>query len=252
KANAPKDYAQFERLHSLLGRPQSGPTLVQPICVQDQVLGVVLLGYIGKQRSFSQADGRLCQALVAQAATSIENARLYQRLDARAKDLAEQLSAQEAQSIQVQSILDSVSEGVLVIGTADEVVAANPAAERILDMPPDNSVVQLIKGLAAGAEGAPAKEDEGLVVFEWKEKTLKGSLATVKLPDGSQVGHIVVFRDFTRGQPVDRALVEYVATAAQESRGPVSSIKSNVELLDAGAAGALTFQQLDFIEGIGQ
>jgi len=120
-ANESRDFEQFDRLHDLLGRPQSGPTLVQPISTQNRVLGAMLLGHVDKQQTFNQADVRLCQALVAQVAEAIENARLYQAADEQVQVLAELLLRWEEKATQRQAILESIADGVLVATQSGEI-----------------------------------------------------------------------------------------------------------------------------------
>lgn len=247
-ANQPEDYGQFDRLHDLLARPQTGPTLVQPIYLQGRTLGAVLLGHVGRQALFSEADGRLCQALAAQVATAIDNARLYHSVDEQAHRLAALLRVREEEATQRQSILESIADGVVVAGDAGEVVLANAAAERILGVPREKLIGRTIKRLYAEMLLSGGRRVGDHAVFEWGDKVVMGSLAPVKMPDETLLGYVAVFRDVTREQQAERAKSKFVATISHELRTPMTSIKGYIELVNAGAAGNVNPQQRHFLE----
>jgi PAS domain S-box-containing protein len=250
-ANEAKDYEQFERLHDLLGRPQSGPTLIQPIYLQDRALGVVLLGHTGGDRTFSQEDAKLCQALANQVATAIDNAHLYRSVDEHAQRLADLLKIREREATQRQAILESIVDGVVVAGEAGEVVLANAAAEQILGLPRERLIGQTIKRLYAELLLAGGKGAGDEAVFEWDDKVVRGSLAPVKMPDGAVLGYVAVFRDVTRERQAEESKSSFIATVSHELRTPMTSIKGYIELLAAGAVGNVTPQQRHFLDVVG-
>ncbi len=250
-ANEPEDYEQFDRLHDILARPQSGPTLVQPIHLQDKSLGVLLMGHVGSHRTFSEADAKICKALMGQVATAIDNARLYHSVDEQARRLAELLRIREEEATQRQAILESITDGVVVAGQGGEVVLVNAAAERILGLPHEKLMGQTIRRLYAQLLRQGEYKTGERVVFEWGDKMVMGSLAPVRMPDGAVLGYVGVFRDVTREQQAERAKSQFVATVSHELRTPMTSIKGYVELMAAGAVGDLNPRQKQFLEIVG-
>jgi PAS domain S-box-containing protein len=247
-ANRPEEYGQFEPLHKSLGRPQSGPTLVQPIYVQERPLGAVLLGRVGAQRDFDESEGRLCQALVAQVATAIDNARLYHSLDKQARRLASLLRVREEEVAQRQAILESIADGVVVVSDSEEVVMANAVAERILGVRRDRLAGRTIRRLYAELLRSGRRRQGDRALFTWGDKDVTGSMAPVRMPDGSVLGYVAVFRDVTRERQAELAKVVFIETVSHELRTPLTSIKGYVELLAAGAVGNVTPQQRHFLE----
>jgi PAS domain S-box-containing protein len=247
-ANQSEDYEEFESLHRVLvARPQSGPTLVQPILMQDRSLGVVLLGNIRRDRTFSSADARLCGTLIAKLATAIDNARLYQSVDEQARRLAELLRIREEEASQRQAVLDSITDGVVVAAEGGKVVLANAAAERILGVPRERLPGQTIRWLYAELLRAGGRIPGNSVVFEWGAKQVMGSLAPVKMQDGELLGYVAVFRDITREQQADKASSAFISTISHELRTAMTSIKVYVELLAVGGAGNVSPQQSEFL-----
>ena len=247
-ANEPVEYEQFERLHGLLARPQSGPTLIQPMYFRDQSLGIMLLGHVGSHRTFGEADSKLCQALVAPVAAAIDNARLYQSVDAQACRLADRLCLQEEEIARYQAILESTADGVVVASEAGEVILANAAAERILGVPRQKLSGQTIKRLYAGLlrRGKPGAGDRA--VLEWGDKLIKGSLSPVRMPDGALSAYVAVFRSVTRELQAERTKGKFVATVLHELQTSLSSIKGYAELLVAGGVGNVNPQQHRFLD----
>ena len=89
-----------------------------PICWGDQFLGVLDVGADNRQRHFTQADADLLQQLASQAAIAIHNARLITQL--------------EQHIGQVQLIMDTVPDGMVLLDNTCRVVMANPAGRRYL------------------------------------------------------------------------------------------------------------------------
>jgi signal transduction histidine kinase len=240
-ANDPVDYGQFRPLHDLAARPQNGPTLIQPIHLQDHCLGVMLLGRVqtvphegeGGKQDFREEDAEMCQALAAQVATAIGNARLYERAQAEAQQAAELMHAREAKIIQFQAILESIADGVIVAEELGEVILVNAAAERMLRVDRQRKLDRAIKHLFSELLPASGRQGSEEFVFGWDEREMMGSLAPAKMLDGTLLGYVIVFRDVTHQQQADRQRVEFLSNASQELRDLASSIQWDVESLAA-------------------
>jgi signal transduction histidine kinase len=247
-ANLPTDYEQFRRLHDLQARPQSGPTLVQPIFRQNRSLGAMLLGHVGSRNTFSEADGKLCQALVAQVAAAIDNARLFQSLEDQAHQLAELLRVREQEAVQCQAILESIADGVATTNQAGEVILVNAAAERILALPRQELIGQTINRRYPGLTLTDEEGTDDQAVLAWGSRAVKRSLAPVRMPDGAVLGYVAVFRDVTHEQQAQQATSGFVATVSHKLQTPLTSIKGYIELLLHGAAGTVPPQQYRLLD----
>jgi signal transduction histidine kinase len=87
--------AQVIELYALMGFSEIGPLLIQPLSGERDVIGILIVGNPKTKRAFSSSDLQLSRALADQITTAIENARLYQEVQAEAEQLARTLRNQE-------------------------------------------------------------------------------------------------------------------------------------------------------------
>lgn len=87
--------ASLRELYLALGSDESGPIMVQPMVRGEKALGVIIVGNPRSKRAFSTSQGKMCQTLAEQIVVSIENARLYRRMEEKAAELEKALQAQE-------------------------------------------------------------------------------------------------------------------------------------------------------------
>lgn len=243
--------AHLMALHALLGTPQIGPVIVQPLLLQNRVLGVVLLGNARSQRPFTSNNLDIANALATQTATAVENARLYKELDEHSQKLARLLSLREKEATERQAILESIADGVIVADARGRVTMVNAAAERLFEQttkqlqgrPIRRLLGRLSPDLAAIAQrnSATGQSSAAQSTLELEGKTVRASLAPVKRRAGDLVvGYVGVLRDVTRELAAQRAKSQFITNVSHELRTPLTSIKGYLELLIGGMAGELS------------
>lgn len=215
-ANEPRDYEQFDRLHDLLGRPQGGPTLIVPIYHRERSIGVALLGYVEKQQSFSQADSRLCQALVSQVAAAITNARAFQTVDERASWLQQALEEEQEQRSLGQAILNSLAGGVVVVQPSGDLLLANRAAERLLGLPRAEMDRRVLRRLQSEFSRKGQRPLADQAVLAWEDRVLAGYLTPVRIADRSSEGQAFLLCDVTALHHSRQALEQAVGGIGEE------------------------------------
>jgi PAS domain S-box-containing protein len=237
-----------------------GPLIVQPLVHKDESLGVIILSNSRTKRRFTQDDGRLCEALASQVTAAIANARLYQHVS----DL---LRTHQEEASQRRAILESIADGVVVADARGRVIMANAAAERIFETPRAElirrSISQVYKGLFQEkgpfdyaqdrpwpGVTPPSKVSFLQSTFELGEKTIRGSLAPVHLPEGELLGVVAVFRDITKEAAAERAKSKFITTVSHELRTPMTSVKGYLDLLIGGVAGELNATHKRFLSTI--
>jgi NtrC-family two-component system sensor histidine kinase KinB len=99
--------------------PDTCAQLIVPVVKEERVLGVVSLES-SRAQGFSTDDVRFTTQLAELAAIAIDNARLFEQVREGRDNL--------------QAILDSTHEGILVIGADNRIVLANPMIEELGDL----------------------------------------------------------------------------------------------------------------------
>lgn len=114
------------------------------------------------------------------------------------------------QAANMDVILNTIKDGVLVLDAQGNFVSANRA---LLMMIPEDKLREI--------NNKPLEE-----TLEWKRTVF--SVTASLLPE---MGSVVVFRDETRRHEADRAKDALLATASHELRTPLSSVMNYIELL---------------------
>ncbi len=214
--------AELLTLHAALGSSDIGPLLIQPLCHRDEALGVLMLGNARHQNLFSYSDGWLCQTMADQVSGAIVNARLYD-------EVTSLLSQRQTDVSQRQAILDSVTDGVMVVDKQARVTMVNPAASHIL-----NRSQQKLLGQPLAQICPPLAKTE-YAVFEQDDFIIAANRSPVRLPDQTVLGQVAVLRDVTREREAERAKSRFIEMVSHELRTPLTAVKGYTDLLLNGA-----------------
>lgn len=93
-----QDNSQIQLLFSLMGAHDVGPLIIQPLLKDDRPLGVLILGNSVSRRIFTTTESQLCKTLADQIAVSIDHAKEYASVSAKAQQLAWTLRNQELET----------------------------------------------------------------------------------------------------------------------------------------------------------
>jgi len=145
----------------------------------------------------------------------------------------------EEEKHNAETLLDTLSEGVVAVTAEGRVARANPAAVAFLgpDCQPGagvddafpEDVASLWRELYEDTPGAAAAEDRP-VVFEQGRSTLEAF--AYRAGHGRDFDSIVVVRDVTQQANMERARRDFVANASHEFKTPLFSLSGFLELLD--------------------
>ena len=164
-------------------------------------------------------------------------------IEERTKTLAESLSETEEARDQIDGILKSVADGLVVTDLNNRVIMMNRAAEDLLGVR-FSEVVNRSIDFAIKDETLREKIRETLnkkttgytFDFEWtgeseSEDILRARTSVIFDKSGEQTGIITIFHNVTHEREIDRMKSEFISTAAHELRTPLTSIRGFSEIL---------------------
>jgi adenylate cyclase len=111
--------------------------LCVPLTVKGEVTGVIYADNRIKAGLFGDKEKQLLYAFANQAAVTIENARLFERLQASLAEIT-------AINNLMDNVFASIASGVITTDAQDTIMILNQAACRILNVSPDNSLGQVV------------------------------------------------------------------------------------------------------------
>ncbi|HEC23961.1 MAG TPA: PAS domain S-box protein [Chloroflexi bacterium] len=218
-----------------------------PICVDGVTIGFLTLDS-WEPDYFTPAHARRLQAFVDQAAVAIQNARLYQELEAYSSYL-EQAVEERTTELQrskerVEAILNNSPDAILLLGADGRIGTANPAFYRTFGYEVDevynHSLDSLVKAdyaeaVRAALEALIEKHEvqrlEAVARCKGGE-TFDADIEMAPIKEGQKlVGIVCGLRDISSLKEVARMKEAFVSNVSHELRTPITSLKLNLRLL---------------------
>ena len=248
-----------------------GPTLIQPLSVHGQSVGLLVLGNPVSRRPIRVGDARLSEALSGQIAAMVEYSRQYHEVKqlqveqpvevgpaapvAPPMPVPAMPSAPRSAEIEAYlAIFQTINDGVVVSDSRGRVRWANPAVETILHLRRDEIIGQPIAAIYGEIDSGEPIEDL-IVSFSRRNKPLptfiendsqaiQGRLIPWRNENHEWMGIIAVFRDVTREVKADQARSDFIAALSRELRAPLTAVKGYSELITNGVMNGYSSEQL--------
>jgi signal transduction histidine kinase len=192
------------------------------------------------------------------------NANLDREVIARTYALTESLDRERIEAGRNQAILNSIADGVIVFDKKWNAILANPAIKGMLDIPFELIINKNFRDLiehpklapqSRGLLNAMIEHDTQPVGFRigWGEKTISVSAAQVydnRKESHTNIGTVIVFRDFTREAEVEKLKSTFVAIVSHELRTPLNAILGYAEMFKEAVYGPMSDKQVNMAERI--
>lgn len=207
-----------------------------PLLAGGTVAGILAL--YGDANLNQRADKEMLMPICNQVGFAIANVRLY--------------ADSQSERRKLNTVVTSIAEGVLLCDALGRLNLANDAAlallrleslpfEQPLAAMPDFYRMRDLEGRPLTLAQLPFARALAGEVFQDYRLILRGasgdetvmsfSGAPARADDGTIEGAVVVFRDITASQKLERAKDEFLAVAAHELRSPLAAVRSYADLL---------------------
>ncbi len=201
--------------------------------------GVLWAAY-NKQRAFTEADLRFISTLASQASLAVANIRLF---------LTVELSRR-----QLEAILNSTPDPVLVTDAANRLILANPAAGQLFGVNirrgerPDFEKTIQVRGLREVLQASSSERRSAEIILDDGKTYL--AMASPMTADGKTVGRVCILRDVTQLKEIDTLKSDFVSTVSHDLRSPLTLMRGYATMLEM--AGELNEQQKSYTKMIVQ
>jgi signal transduction histidine kinase len=206
---------------------------------ENKFYGVLWAAY-NKQHIFTESDLKFITTLASQASLAVGNIRLFMTVEVSRR--------------QLEAILNSTPDPVVVTDASNRLILANPAAGTVLG-------VIIRRGERPDVERViQSKELKDLLIVSSTERRP----VEIGLPDGKTylavnspmtaegrtVGRICILRDVSHLKEIDTLKSEFVATVSHDLRAPLTLMRGYATMLEM--AGSLNEQQSNYAKMIVQ
>jgi signal transduction histidine kinase len=213
-----------------------------PILAREDILGVIAVQSYDNPEAYDQSHMQILQAIAAQAAIAIQNARLYERTD--------EALAQRVQEL--DSVLRTTRDGILLIDLEWRMLAVNRALTDAIGVaqgdlgrhPLDalrmtgDPLIRLIRytpeDLQADCERVISEEADvvqHVVVLEPSGRHVERTLVPVYDRDNVITGWLLVFRDLTEELELDRLREDMTEMLVHDLRSPLSMVLASLSMM---------------------
>lgn len=212
--------------------------LAVPMRTGEGVSGALLVAH-RRDHHFSVEEKALAGGIADQAAVVLENARLYDAVNRQAAEL--------------DAVISSIADGVIVYHPDGAILRLNAAARRILgyrDADLRLSMAERVAGISLtdpqGRQLSPAETPPGKALARGEttvgqEVALQGSdgslyrlsvsAAPVRDPEGQLLGVVATLHDITRMVELEAKREEFVSLVAHDIRQPLAVIQGQGQML---------------------
>jgi PAS domain S-box-containing protein len=129
----------------------------------------------------------------------------------------------------LETVLDSMGDGLVTTDADDTVTAVNRAAADLLAVPEESLLGRRVREVLASPDGDSLLDARAGLLARPDGSCVHVALATTPLRGSA--GHVVVLRDMTREQQVERMKTEFLSNVSHELRTPLTPIRGYAEIL---------------------
>ncbi|HUI87470.1 MAG TPA: ATP-binding protein [Anaerolineales bacterium] len=215
-------------------RLNPGALLAVPLRHENRYYGVMWASY-EQPRNFSEADVRFVATLAGQASLAVANAYLFLNVEVARR--------------QLEAIINSTPDPVLVTDQRNRLLLANRAAGQSFDIKVNEAIGQAIEKVIVQRPLVDlllaSREKQSAEVLLPDKRTYLATASSV-VAENRPMGRVCILRDVTSFKEIDTMKSEFVATVSHDLRSPLTLMRGYATMLDM--VGELNEQQRGYIK----
>lgn len=219
--------------------PQPESMIALALRHEGRYYGTLWAAY-NQQHIFTESDLKFMTTLASQATLAIANIRLFMTVEVSRR--------------QLEAILNSTPDPVLVTDASNRLILANPAAGHVFgvtirrgERPEAEKTIQ-VKALIELLQASSSERHSAEVSMPDGRTYL--AMASPMTADGKTTGRVCILRDVTQLKEIDTLKSDFVATVSHDLRSPLTLMRGYATMLEM--AGELNEQQKNYARMIVQ
>jgi len=211
------------------------PWLWVVILVVVVIAGGYAWRYYKLRRDLDEFASRVRWQDVTTGVKELEN--LSNVIDSLVASFTLQQAALESERSRLATVLDQITDGVLIADAAGLIKFANPAAGRLFQFgnPLDHSIVEVVRNHQLVETWRRCQQSRQIQSESVEVPTRHQYLQLVVIPDQHTSGSLLLAQDLTRIRRLETVRRDFVSNLSHELRTPLASLKALAETLHEGA-----------------
>jgi K+-sensing histidine kinase KdpD len=207
-----------------------------PVFISGKLVGIILVA--SKEKELYPAEhAQVLYSIANQAATAISKLQ----------------AVLESEKGKLVAIINSMTDGVVMIDTQNRLVVSNPAVKQILEIESkgEPTIYDLVDALA-GLVDIRTKVEQAISLHspvvegpvKLKNHVLQLTITPVRTLAGERLGAAAVFRDITTEKDLEKLRQDFTAMMVHELRAPLTAVRWSGENILKLASGTLEPEKL--------
>jgi K+-sensing histidine kinase KdpD len=236
------DVTKDKRFHAAIDAITGFTTntlLCVPLKSSSRILGVLEVINRKDNSPFSESDVNFLMAMANQAAIAIENALLYSQI--------------KEDKNRIETIVNSMADGVVVIDENSAITMMNPAARTIFDIEQDPTILRHAspeKLTFILNETRSLKENAlfDIVLMKPENMILSNNVTLLHTPEGKSRGAVMVLRNITENKDKEIMRSQFLTLLSYKIFAPLEQLLREIESLSQDSSPEVPLRRIYEIE----
>ena len=158
-------------------------------------------------------------------------------IESRRATFSAELATLRAENERLATVLEQLTDGVLIADADGRVHFANPAASKLFGAhnPTQQSVAQVVRSHQLIEAWKRCQQTRQVQIESVELPTRKQYLQIIVIPDKHEGGSLLLAQDLTQVRKLETVRRDFISNVSHELRTPLASLKALTETLQNGA-----------------